>query len=300
MGKHGEYKYEIGEIVNDTLRIVDQIRVKRHRGYIVQSTLFPNAPTYETTEYILKDGSGCAYTSGHRICEESSLWGVETIRKNIIDVDEAKNIPSKSNKKIKVKCSRDGCESTKWMHATNLSRRGYSCLNCATGTSYPERFFTSYLTVKSIPFETQVRFDDSQRRIDYKIIVKDTTILVETHGRQHYEKEDIWYKSSFESDNIKRKYARDNGITLIELDCRESDFSFIKNNINNNPTLPNILEKDEVEIKRLIKISSNYDVKTIVKMYESGLSAYKIGNKLNLSSGTIYGILKRNGVKRRG
>lgn len=296
-----KHKYKKGEIVNGTLKIIEQTRVKNgdkmHRGYVVQSVVYPTAKNYEVNEYHLKNGTGCAYVAGRKVCNENSLWSVEKLRENIIDIEEAKNIIAHSNKKVRFKCSTVGCNNTKIMIPCNLLRRGYSCVLCDTKVSYPERMLASYFTVKNIKFETQIIFNNTQRKIDFYIPSLD--VYVETHGEQHYNINDSWYKSSVESDRIKRKWAKDNNKKLIELDCRESNFEFIKNSINECDILPNILESDKEKIIDNIEASSKYDVQNIIEMYKNGLSAYKISDKLNLSPSIIYNILKRNGVNRR-
>lgn len=298
--KH-KYKYKVNEVVNETLKIVDQIRVKNgsgsHRGYVVQSIIYPNTEAYEVSEYNLDKGVGCAYVAGRKVCDENSLWSVESLRDNIIDVEEAKNIVAHSNKKVRFKCSTIGCNNTKIMDTFNLVRRGYSCALCDSNISYPERMMASYFKVKNIKYETQVMFDDSQRKIDFYVPSLD--IYIETHGEQHYNENSSWYEPSLISDKIKRKWAKDNNKTLIELDCRKSEFEFIEKSISENKYLPNISEFEKKEVIDEIKLSSKYDVQNIIKMYQKGLSAYEISDKFNLSPAIIYNILKHNDVNRR-
>lgn len=307
MGIRKPYLYEVGEIVNDTLRIVEQIRMKKgkytQKGYIVQSTVYLNSTPYEVRESHLKEGVGCAYASGQRICEGNSLWDKEHIRPYIIDIEQSKIIGAQSGKKINFKCSNDNCGNIKKMVVQNLVNQGFACQNCSTGLPYPERMFTAYLTIKNIPFETQVKFDNTQRKIDYRIRLNNTIVLVETHGAQHYYKEDSGFykvKSIQESDGIKRKYAEDNNINYIELDCSNSDFNFIKHSINENEYLPNIEKSDEESIIKLIEMSSKYDVNEIIKLYtKDKLSTIKIAKIYNVNYSTIGDILKRNNIKLR-
>lgn len=298
-----DYLYEVGEVVNKTLKIVKQIRMKKgketQKGYIVQSLIYPTAPIYEINEYSLKGGTGCAYKAGRKIFEENSLWSVENIRDNIIDIEEAKTISPHFNKKILFKCS--NCDNTKKIYVSNLTRCGYSCPNCSIGRSYPERFFTSYLNQYSIEHEYQVKFNDLKGYIyDYKIILNGETYLIETHGLQHYSIGHNWYDATHESDEIKKEYAKENSINYIELDCRKSEFEFIKEQVNNNKHLPNINKEDEQKIKNSIETSSKYNTKEIVKFYTiDKLSTHEIAKKYNLSHTYIGNILTQNNVKLR-
>ncbi|PTE82526.1 hypothetical protein BUY79_12625 [Staphylococcus equorum] len=231
------------------------------------------------------------------------LYDIESVRGYIIDVDEAKQTTHQSGKKILFKCSTDGCNKEKMMTVQSLVRRGFSCPNCSTGIRYPESFFTAYLEVKNIPYETQVIFDDlSDRRFDFCIKLNGGTSLVETHGEQHYYTEDRAYhkvETIQESDSVKRNYAKNNNINYIELDCRESTFEFVRNSIENNKHLPNIEDTEIEEMLHLIKINSVYDIKEIVEMYKSGKSTIQIGESLGYDAMTIGRILKRNNIKLR-
>lgn len=306
-----DYLYEVGQIVNKTLKIVERTRVKdgngttTRKGYVVQSLIYSTAPTYKISEASLKLGTGCAYKSGRKAHKENCLWGIKSIRDNIIDVNEAKNTTPYANNKILFKCSSNNCDDTKMMVVSSLVKHGYSCPRCSTGTSYPERFFTSYLKQYSIEHEYQVKFNDFKGYIfDYKIVLNGEIYLVETHGAQHYLTEDDGYYSVElvqKSDSAKREYARRNNINYIELDCRKSDFNFIKKQINKNKHLPNINKKDEAVIMTQIETSSKYDVQKMIELYTvDKLSTYQIAEEYNLSDPTVATILKRNNVKLRG
>lgn len=306
MGVYKPYLYKVGEIVNETLIIVKQIRVKHgkytDKGYIVKSAVYKNATPYEIRESNLALGTGCAYVKGNRVCEENSLWSVKNIRDNIVDIERAKNTSRGSGKKMLFKCAY--CDNKKMMVIQSLVRQGFACENCSSKASYPERFFTAYLNQYSIKYEYQVRFNDLCGYIfDYKIILNDKVFLVETHGLQHYLTEDRTYykvETIQKSDRIKRQYAKDNNINLIELDCRESTFDFIQKQINENKHLPSILPKDKDELRHRIKESSKYNTKDIINMYTiDKLPTRKIAEKFNLSQTAIYNVLQRNGVELR-
>lgn len=231
------------------------------------------------------------------------LYDIENIRGHIIDVDEAKETTYQSHKRIMFQCSTEGCENTKMMRIADLVNHGYYCSNCSKGISYSESMFTAYLEVKGIPYETQVIYEDlSDRRYDFRIQLNGTTFLCETHGIQHYYTEDKGYhkvETIQESDSIKRNYAKNNNINYIELDCRESNFEFIRNSIGDNKYLPNIEDKEIPNMLELMELNSKYPVKKIIKMYKSGKTTQLIGEKLGYDAKTIWNILKRNNIQLR-
>lgn len=222
-----------------------------------------------------------------------NLWSVESLRP-YVNKDEAMKETKGSHKKIRVLCP--DCLFEKKIRIANLVKNGMRCY-CTRGY-YPELFFQAYLETKNIEYEMQVKFGDSQRRIDFYIPSLD--VYVETHGAQHYNKKSQWYDSSNESDNIKRNYCEENGYTLIELDCRESSFEFISNSIDDCEYLESIMDDEVFEMTTYIQINKRYDTKEIIRLYEvEKMTTNQIGEMHGVSYGTILNILKKNNVKLR-
>lgn len=222
----------------------------------------------------------------------ASLWDVESLRP-YVNKEEAMKETKGSHKKISVLCP--DCLFEKKIRIANLVKNGMSC-SCTKGISYPELFFTAYLETKNIKYQTQVKFDDSLRRIDFYIPSLD--VYVETHGEQHYNKKSQWYSNSNESDEIKRKWAKDNGYTLIELDCRESTFEYIRSSIDDCEYLESITNNEIFEITTYMQNNERYDIKDIVKLYKiEEMTANQIGEMYGVSYVTILNILKKNNVR---
>lgn len=295
-----EYKYKVGEVVNETLKIVEQTRKLMNknnytnRAYVVQSLIYPDAPTYTITEYHLLRGQGCSYKVGQRIYEGNSLYSIEKIRPFLTNIEQAKKLARTSTKKIIVKCT--NCGTKREIMARDLNLYGICCKICSKSISYPELFMASYLKVKGISFETQVKYDDlPNRRFDFKIELNNKNILIETHGNQHYSNiSKKWgFSDTIKSDSEKRKFCYNRGIELIELDCRISSFEYIEKNINNNETLPNIDLEDVEKIKNFIEKNKKYDVKKIIEQYKQGYSTLEIGEFHNVSDNIILSVLKK-------
>ena len=221
-----------------------------------------------------------------------SLWDVKELRKYIIDIEEAKIVTYKSHNKIKVKCNT--CDKEKLISPAKMVEYGHmACPICSKGVSYPELFFISYNEVKKTNFLSQQVLDKSKGyRFDF--VDYENKIIVETHGIQHYKDKGIMdYKRTIESDESKRRWCKNNGYTLIELDCRESDFEFIRKNISKESLLEDITEEDVPEMLSLIEKNMKYPVKEIVALYEEGQSATQISKKYNVGYGTILRVLRR-------
>lgn len=304
------YLYETSEVVNDTLKIIKQIRIKTNRtlksgeiitvkGYLVQSLVYPTTKPYEIREGDLKNGCGCAYVAGMKVCEENSLYTVKNIHKylNMTD-EEMKKTHKGSAKKITAVCT---CGKEKIISIDKLVSQGIACSICSTNTSYPELFFESYCIAKNISYRRQVKYNDTNLRFDFYIEIEGKFYHVETHGLQHYEKGNKFYDCdrTIKSDISKREYCKENNHILIEIDCRESTFSFIQQQINSTSVLPNIEDEDIEIILNTIEYNKSYDVKNIIKMYKEGKTTVDIAKINEMDVNAINRLLRRNNIELR-
>lgn len=291
-----DYVYKVDEIVNDSLIIVEKTRSKKGnmRAYIVQSVKYPEAPTYIINERSLMSGCGDGYLlSGGRTFEGNSLYSIEKYRDYLVDVEYAKTIRPTSNIKTLFKCPY--CKETKFMTPNKFVNGGLRCQRCSSHSYYPELLFSAVNNTMKLGYVNQQVFDDfKDYRFDF--VNYNKRIIVETHGAQHYNKNHKWYRRTAEADVLKRNYCRENNWTLVELDCRKSEFKFIKNNINACEYLPNIKEEDVKHILEYIEYNKRHDVKNIVNLYEEGFSTLYIGEKYKLDNSTIRNILQKNNI----
>lgn len=300
-----KYLYAIGEIVNDTLKIVEQTRIKSgktsRRGYIVKSLAFPDDTNdYPMSEAHLKEGKGDAYLNGHRICEENSLWSVKEARPYIVDIEQAKTIAPRTEK-IEIYLQCPSCKRQKKItpHLFMANNISVACTFCSTGTRYPELYFMGYNGVKEDGFIPQQRFEDFKGHI-FDFVNYEKRIIVETHGLQHFEESTGYmnHKRTVASDKRKRKYCKENNWTLIELDCRKSSFEFIRNSIANEPLLEDITDDEVQGMLKIMELNKHYPIKEIVHMYTvEMLTPMQIGERLNFSDSAIRNILDKNNIK---
>lgn len=290
-----EYLYKVGEIVNDTLIIIEQIRYEKdnnRKAYIVKSLIYPEAETYIATESNLKRGDKCKYKQGKAVCKGNSLYDLEYIRKYIIDIDDAKKITQNSRKKCKFKCPNCGFE--KLMPVANLTNQGFKCNICSNKLSYPERFITAYLELKNIKYKYQHKEKSLQNRI-FDFYLYELDIYLECHGIQHYDKNNIWYNHSVLQDMDKRRWGKENNKQLVELDCRFSEFDYIKNKVNES-ILPKIGNSDIKRIVEKIKNNETDNVKEVIELYKTCKSSYVVSEKLKINHKKVLMILKQNNV----
>ena len=123
-----------------------------------------------------------------------------------------------SHTKIKHKCSKGHIyPQTPCDHL-----QGYGCPVC--NESHGEKFIRNYLDKYNIEYIPQKRFKELKDKtyLSYDFYLPEYNILIEYQGIQHYkEKEFFGGKKQFKKqqyhDNLKRKYAKDNGYKLLEL-----------------------------------------------------------------------------------
>lgn len=82
----------------------------------------------------------------------------------------------------------------------------------------------TYIRDTTIPWSGDKRYD---------FYIEDMSLIIETHGVQYYLPEKAFNKDNARdeavNDEYKKKLALDNGIkNYVELDCRNSDFNYIK------------------------------------------------------------------------
>ena len=299
MGRKKPYLYKVGEVVNG-LKILELTRHGRQniKAYVVQSLTYPTAETYVKTENSFKSGRGDAYISNQRICLENSLYSIKRVRPYLVDVEQAKTIsPNHTAYKIRVKCPT--CNKERKIMPGNLLNQGFSCPVCSKGY-YTENFFTAFNVVKNTGFKSQV--NDLYKGYIFDYVNYKTRTIVEVHGLQHISKGNYWgnkdaYNRTVASDVAKRKWCKENGYTLIELDCSKSTFNFIMDSVNKEPLLPNIENEDIEAMLEIIEINSRYETKEIIELYTVKMeSSTSIGKRFGYSCDIILSILRKNNI----
>ena len=291
-----DYLYSIGDIVNDSLRIIEKSRNSKNgkKSYIVSSVKYPKAPHYSILEESIAKGQKDAYLSGRRIFEGNSLYSVEWIRPYLVDIDEAKHIAPNSTRKIEFKCP--NCNRVKEAKPNNIINQGFSCNFCSSNISYPELFMMAYLEVKGIEYEYQKVFTDlPNRRFDFYLPESNT--VIETHGLQHYDKKSVWFNKTKVQDEEKKLWCEKNNILLIEINCSKSNYLYIKKSINNS-SLPEVSYNEDENIQRYIEYLSYYNLEEIIKLYKKTGSMEKVGKKLGVSKTTVRNMLQKINYKK--
>ncbi len=135
-------------------------------------------------------------------------------------------INSKNKVLVRHKCG------TEWEIKPNHLLSRDMCPTCKM--SVGEKHIEKYLNSRDIKFEPQKKFSDLvyKRNLSYDFYLPELNILIEYNGAQHYMPiESFGGKEAYEQqvikDNIKRKYANENGYNLIEVKYTEKYYNTI-------------------------------------------------------------------------
>ena len=118
-----------------------------------------------------------------------------------------------------------------------IYKHGLCCPVCGKTKSYPNRFMYALLKNANINFKSEKAFNWSDNK-RYDFYLDDFNIIIEMHGKQHYDKD--FFDTCEEikaNDKYKKSLALSNNISkekYIEIDSRYSEFTFIKENVTNS------------------------------------------------------------------
>lgn len=250
-----EFKYSIGEEVNGLIILENKRTIFGNRklkacnykcskcGYIG-----------EIREDVLSRGSGCpccctppkiiVENINSLVAKEETKWMIPLFENGY---NEAKLYSKGSTKKIKHICPYCGKQQIVARPIYQLYSNMPKCEFCGRGRSYPERLMASLLSNLDIEYTTQLTSTTYEwcgsKRYDFYIPSLNT--IIETHGEQHYKDTSrTKLNEVVNNDKEKETIALRNGITnYIIIDCRISDFDFIKQNILSSDLIK-LLNKD--------------------------------------------------------
>lgn len=211
--------------------------------------------------------------------------------------EQMKNYAPQSSKKVIAECP--NCHRKREIAVGTLYREGICCKYCGNSVSYPNKFIYALLDQLDIKYikEYQPKWSNKRR---YDIYIPDKNMIIENNGLQHYEGKTSFGDTTLEevqkNDAYKKELAIKNGIqNYIELDCRVSQMSYIKNSIANSK-IPSFLSFSVNDIDwRACGILANSSTKLndIVELYKLGFSPSEIGEKINMNRRNVRLYLKK-------
>lgn len=243
---------------------------------------------------ITHNHQGCPYCSGRKsIVGKTDLWTTHPeIATLLLNKQDGYDLTKGSGRKTKFKCP--NCNTISEHSVSNVVKRGFSCPCCSDGISYPNKFAASMLCQLGVDFNPEYVFDGSSYRYDFYL--NDYNLIIEMHGRQHYEewsKSERSLKAEQENDKQKMKFALDNNIKhYIVVDARYSDINYISKHILASE-LNTIFDLSDINWKQCGYYASGSLVHESAMKYNDGKSVSDIASQLKLSKSTIRCFLKK-------
>lgn len=206
---------------------------------------YDNKIGYQTTCNNFSQGKRCGYCNGTSKSHWKDSLGylyddiakMIAIPENNLTFEDTFEITPKSGRKFYIKCLRCGkvCSDKKDLH--HIQNYGFSCNYCSDGISIPEKFMSNILKQLDINFQTQLNKSIFKWCGEYKydFYIPVFNMIIETHGRQHYEDcryNDYDVEKQKKIDEDKRTIALKNNIqNYIVVNCQYSTLTWLKENI---------------------------------------------------------------------
>lgn len=224
---------------------------------------------------------------------------INTVRPDVIKylVDKADALKYTAGSKAKVLTECPICKFQRPISIHQLCGYGYSCTNCPDSVSYPNKILHSLLDQLPVDEYIPEYFDDwtEGRKYDAWFKLNEKNYLLEFDGDQHYHNRKWGDDTDRQKiDELKNKLAKDNNYILIRIDCRKSDFEYIKNNIYSSK-LAELFDLDKIDWRKCALDAEKNIVFEVAKYYNShdNITAADVAEALNITHSSAINYLNK-------
>ena len=243
-------------------------------------------------------GTCCPYCKGKRvIVGETSLWDTHPdIAKLLKNPKDGYEYSAGSNQKVYFVCP--DCGIARLKNICDACNHGFTCLTCGDGVSYPNKFCRAFLNQLPISDYIPEYQPDWAKPYLYDNFFEYNGVyyILEADGSFHYNDKNEFGGTLTDrqrTDEIKNRLAEQHNITLIRIDCRESNCEYIKNEILNSE-LNKIFELNSIDWVECDIIAQKNLVKLVCELYMAGVKSTKeISQNLKIGRTTVTRYLKR-------
>lgn len=240
-------------------------------------------------------------------------YGSDAIEKYWSKVNTVNPFEIGYGSKTKVWLICQNCKTEKLISPGKFTFYGMSCTKCSDGISYPEKFISSLLDQLNVKYLSQLSKTTFLwcGKYKYDKYLTDKNLIIEIHGRQHYETSTRGRSLNVEKENDKNKkqLAYINGFNdsnYIIIDAKYSELEYIKNSIMNSD-LPQLLKfkEDSIDWNKCELDGLNSYVKIVCELWNAGInnldtivSIVKLGKstvRRYLNQGSKIGLCSYNG-----
>ena len=247
---------------------------------------------------------GCIYCNSLKaFTGETDLWTVRPdIASMLLNPDDGYKYLSKSGKKLDWVCP--NCNKIiRNKSICNVTKYGLSCPYCSDSMSFSEKIVSNLLSQLNLNF-IHDRATNWSKNKRYDFYIPSIDLIIETNGIQHYERSFCTYSSfkrkprtveeEIKNDKYKKELALSNGIKYyIELDCRYSNFDYIKNNILKSD-LSKIFDLSKIDWNKCFNSTTTSNVIICSDLWNDGIKdSSKISDITGIHISTVIKNLKR-------
>ena len=247
---------------------------------------------------------GCMYCNHQKVfVGETDMWTTRPdMAKMLLNPEDGYIYFATTNKKLDWICPNCG-NIVRGKTPHNVSKQGLSCQFCSDGISFGEKFVRELLSQLKCDFIHDRPTDWSEgKRYDFYIPIM--SIIIETHGLQHYKDSFTRYSNSNrrartvkeeeQNDKYKRNLALSNNIEhYIQLDCRMSDGDYIKNSIINSD-LNELFDLSDIDWNKCLQSTFDSDVIICSDLWNNGMKRVKdISDYTGIDRCSVVSYLKR-------
>lgn len=252
---------------------------------------------FVSTPYYVFGGTSCKECYAEKMRKHFSLSQEEIVSqiKKINPYIEVVGKYVSKNEKLLIKCKR--CNNEWEINPRSIERQGImKCPVCSDGISYPNKFCRNVL--RQLPVEnlmTEKTFDWSERHVyDNYFEYKGKKYVLEADGAQHYKNGKFWKETAKElqgRDLIKDRMALKHGITMIRINCEQSNMGFIRNSIEES-LLGAIFDLSNINWLSCHEDSLNSRVKEVCNDYRNGAKVMELTRMYEIDKATVRRYLK--------
>lgn len=310
--------FQPGEIINN-FEIIEPIRknitvhgkLRKVKAYKYKCTTCPNEGII--TEGHLIEGNHCPVCRNNSPRVLKGYNDIATVRGDLIkyflNENEATLYTQSSNVKTKMICPE--CQSIRTYKIDDLSRKGFVCKKCSDKKSIAEKFLYNILDSLNVEFKNGLEFSWSKKikcfedeslsgDKEYDFYVPSLSMIIETHGRQHYEQVGFTklggrsLKQEQLNDKIKMEVAMKNEIrNYVVIDCRDNSFEYMKKNIIDQ--LSPFFDLTNIDFEKCYEESLKSLVIKTCKLWNTGdfKSAKHLSEHMNIGYAAVLSYLKK-------
>lgn len=229
---------------------------------------------------VVYHNAGCCYCAGKAVwIGDNDLWTTHPeVAKLLTDQEDGYRYSFGSGKRVRWTCPDCGDISEKSIYQVVWA--GFSCQKCSDGISYPNKFGRALLDQLPISNHVCEYAPDWAKPYIYDNYFEyaGSQYILEMDGAFHYMEHTHSAQSLEErqaTDRIKTELAAQNSISVIRIDCRESDGEYIKSNILLSD-LNSIFDLSHIDWMMCEQKAQKNLVKVASELYASGITDLKI------------------------